>query len=98
VTVIKFPGGGRPPSPEATEVRLGEAIETAAEVHDLIMEGLRCPCFAENAAGLKAVLPAALSDLFGPEYVDWAEAQFELIYGVDPYAFIDHLVAYREND
>jgi len=98
VTVIKFPGGGRPPPPEMKEIHLGEAIETAAEIHDLIIEGLRCPCFAENSAGLKAVMPAALSDLFGPEYVDWAETQFDLIYGVDPYTFIDHLAAYREND
>lgn len=97
MTVIKFPGGGREPPPDSSEARLGNAIETAVEVHDLIIEGFRCPCFAENCEGLKAVLPAALSDLFGPEYVAWAECQFELIYGVDPYAFIDHLASYREN-
>jgi len=96
VTVIKFPGGGRRPPPEPPEVRLGYAIDTAVEVHDLIIEGLRCHSFFENPDGLKAILPAALSDLFGPEYVAWAETQFEVIYTVDPYTFIDHLIAYKK--
>lgn len=97
VTVIEFPGGGRRPPPEPPEERLGEALETAVEVHDLIIEGLRCHTFSENPGGLKAILPAALSDLFGPEYVQWAETQFEMIYAVDPYTFIDHVTAYKEN-
>ncbi len=97
VTVIKFPGGGHPSPPEPPEERLGDTIDTALEVHDLILEGLRCHCFSENPGGLKAILPAALSDLFGPEYIQWAETQFELIYGVDPYTFIDHLIAYKED-
>jgi hypothetical protein len=95
VTVIKFPGGGRQPPPEPPEVHLGEAIETAVEVHDLIVEGLRCHSFVDSPEGLKTILPAALSDLFGPEYVRWAETQFELIYTVDPYTFIDHLISYK---
>ena len=48
VTVIKFPGGGRQPPPEPPEVQLGEAIETAVEVHDLIVEGLRCQSFVDS--------------------------------------------------
>lgn len=101
VTVIKFPGGGGRPPPEppdqATDERLGDAIETAVEVHDLIIEGLRCHSFSDNPGGLKAILPAALGDLFGPEYVEWAETRFEMIYGVDPYAFIDHVMSYKED-
>ena len=97
LTVIKFPGGGLPPPPEPPEARLGDVIETAVEVHDLIIEGFRCHCFLENPDGLKTILPAALGDLFGPEYVQWAETQFELIYAVDPYTFIDHLISYKED-
>lgn len=94
MTVIKFPGGGRPPPPGPPGARLGDAIETAVEVHDVIVEGLRCPNFSDNVEGLKMILPAALSDLFGPDYVRWAETQFELVYAVDPYAFIDHMSSY----
>ncbi len=96
VTVIKFPGGGDRPPPEPPDARLGDAVDTAVEVHDLIIEGLRCHSFADNPGGLKAILPAALSDLFGPQYLEWAETQFETIYAVDPYTFIDHLIAYKE--
>lgn len=97
VTVIQFPSGGHRPPPEPPEQRLGDAIDTALEVHDLIVEGLRCHCFKKNPEGLKAILPAALSDLFGPEYIQWAETRFELIYAVDPYTFVDHLIAYTDD-
>ncbi len=97
LTVIEFPGGGNRPPPEPPETRLGDVIETAVEVHDLIIEGFRCHCFSDNPEGLKTILPAALGDLFGPEYVRWAETQFELIYAVDPYTFIDHLISYKKH-
>jgi len=97
VTIIQFPSGGRRPPPEPPEQRLGDTIDTAVEVHDLIIEGLRCHCFQANPEALKTILPAALSDLLGPEYVQWAETQFELIYAVNPYTFIDHLIAYKED-
>jgi hypothetical protein len=98
MNVIKFPGRSGEPPKSVDPGPLSETIEAAAEVHGLILEALRCAAFRDRPEALKAVLPGALGDLFGPDFIEWAQMQFEMIYGVDPSTFIDHLSSYQNLD
>ncbi len=71
-------------------------MDTAFEVHRMIYNGLQMEPFREHPGALGSVLTVALTKEFGPDLVHWAEQQFELVYGTDPYTFIDHVTSYRD--
>ncbi len=100
MTVIDFPSGRsraaaargaeHDPAPELPD----DVFEVAVAVHQLIVQALRCEHFASNPEYLKGALEGAIGDLFGRGRERLAEAKFELVYGIDPYTFVDHAAAY----
>ncbi|MBK8907353.1 MAG: hypothetical protein IPM60_05470 [Rhodospirillales bacterium] len=106
MVVIPFPGSsqGRPsPRPRgpaaasapAMSKPLGVTVEAALKVHAAIVDGLRSGVLQDRAAGAPMALTDLLCEQFGHGGISWAEMQFEIIYGVDPYTFSEHLAAYR---
>jgi hypothetical protein len=44
---------------------------------------------------LGPLVAASLAREGGPNWSCWAMQQFENVYGVDPYTFIEHVTSYR---
>jgi hypothetical protein len=96
MVVIRFPRSRRRPlRPPPPGNPLGVTVEAALKVHSAIVNGLRLGDFDDHPSGPQLALSEALADLFGPGGVAWAEVQFEILYGVDPYTFSDHIATYR---
>jgi len=101
MTVIDFPRRNKPapintePTPKPPEgPDLGDTLETAIEVHQMIMNCFNMDGLRENPDAIGSVLTFAMSHHFGPDLVLWAEQQFEAVYGVHPFTFIDHVASY----
>ena len=86
MNVIEFPQRGKTP---ARDLPLNDTIEAAVQVHDLILAGLRSDILREHPDTLATLLPVAFAKRFGPDGADLAELQFQRVYRVDPYTFID---------
>lgn len=97
MAVITFPGPRRPapPSAPAMSKPLGVTVEAALKVHAAIVNGLRSGALQDRGSGIPVALTNLLCEQFGHGGISWAEMQFEIIYGVDPYTFSEHLAAYR---
>ncbi|MCW5700802.1 MAG: hypothetical protein KIT00_13285 [Rhodospirillales bacterium] len=97
MVVIPFPGSRNPvPSPASGSCKpLGVTVEAALKVHGAIVDGLRSGAFDSHTSGFHIALTDMLSEMFGHSGVSWAEMQFEIVFGVDPYTFTDHMAAYR---
>jgi hypothetical protein len=94
MNVIEFP---EPKQPAPAEMnRLGDGLETAFEIHRMIFNAMGIEGLRENPGALGSVLLFAMSQYFGPDLVRWAEMQFENVYGIDPYTFINHVSAYLD--
>ena len=76
---------------ERTE--LGPSIDLAVWLHNIIIDGLRLGQFSGHKDGPAGALDELFSRLHrtGTNYIETAEEHFELVYGSDPYTFIDRL-------
>lgn len=95
MTVIQFPNQAEPLPEEAFEPDPHSIIDVAFEIHSMIFNGLQMEELRDHPDILSTLLAASLTKRFGPDWSQWAELQFEHVYGVDPYTFIDHISAYR---
>lgn len=71
---------------------LTETMAAALVVHNLIIEGLHEGTL--SCANPAAALQGAVLDVFGLDFAHWAEFQFEVVYGTDPYTFLTHILAH----
>lgn len=81
---------------EASEAKafLGTDLEAAFEVHRIIFNSMQMEPLRDDPGALGSVLLFTMSQRFGPDLVEWAELQFEYVYGIDPRGFIEHLIVY----
>jgi len=74
---------------------LGPTLETALRVHTLIVQGLRLRRFVRHRQGLTAALLRELNEIYGEDGMRVAVDDFTVIYGCDPFAFLEHLAECR---
>ncbi len=61
----------------------------------MIINCMRMEELRDSPGAIGPVLTFALVHNFGLELVEWAELQFQEVYGVHPFTFIDHVASYR---
>lgn len=74
---------------------LGPTLETALHVHHLVVHGLRLNRFSRHRQGTAAALLRDLHEVYGEEQVRVVIDTFTLVYGCDPFAFLEHLASCR---
>ncbi|MCU0838301.1 MAG: hypothetical protein MUE49_06205 [Rhodospirillales bacterium] len=95
--ILRFPNGraGNGRRRVARGHDLGPTLETALRVHNLIVQGLRLRRFVRNRQGLAAALLRELNELYGEDAMPLAVDDFSIVYGCDPFAFLEHLAECR---
>jgi hypothetical protein len=99
VIVIKFPIGfserRKAASPTAPHTDLGTAVDIAAWIHDLIMDGLNSGELFDCSEGPYGALEQFLQDRCGRDLAAAAEGCFEVVYGCDSYTFLIRVIRRR---
>jgi hypothetical protein len=97
--VIEFPIGfserRRATAPTAPHTDLETAVDIAARIYDLIIDGLNSGEFFDCKEGPYAALEQFLQDRYGGDLAAAAEDCFEVIYGCDPYTFFMRVIRRR---
>lgn len=94
MSVIQFPEAKRPRRP-LHKSATGDTLGTALEVHQMLLNCLHMEPLRDHPGGEGSVLAFAPTQQFGPDTAYWAELQFEAVYGVDPFAFVNRVTAYQ---
>ena len=95
MTVIQFPNQAKPTPEEVFEPDPLSTIDVAFEVHRMIFNGLRMESLRDHLDIFNTLLAVSIAKHFGPDWSHWVELQFEHVYGMDPYTFIEHVSSYR---
>jgi hypothetical protein len=95
VTVIEFPKQTQPSSEQTAKPEPQDALRVAFEIHDMIVNGVCSEAAREHPDAMVNLLQVMLARTYGADAVQWAEVQFELVYAVNPYTFLDHVLSFR---
>lgn len=60
----------------------------------MILNAMRVEEMRDHPEALGYVLSFAIAHHVGPELADWAELQFQRVYGIHTRGFIEHMTAY----
>lgn len=93
--VIQFPNQAEPVPEDTFEPHPNSTLEIAFQVHDMIFRGLSMEELRDHPDVLGPLVAASLARECGPNWSCWAMQQFEHVYGVDPYTFIERVTSYR---
>ena len=95
MNVIQFPNQPEPAPEQVFEPDPHNTLDAAFEVHRMIYNGLKMEELRDHPDILSTLLSVSIAKHYGHEWCQWAELQFEHVYGADPYSFIEHVSSYR---
>ena len=95
MNVIEFPNQTKQTSNEASEPTPHDTLRVAFEIHEMIVRGVSSEEAREHPGVMVNLLQVMLARTYGADAVHWAETQFELVYAVSPYTFLDHALSFR---
>lgn len=90
IPFVKPPAGGEAcPSSAVPGI-----LDTALDVHGLIVKGLYDGIFTGGRRERCKALESLIDSTYGPHLSALAEGHFELVYGCDPFTFVEHALSY----
>jgi hypothetical protein len=95
MTVIKFPDRSEREYGEAARSAPSNTLVVALDIHEMIVNGVASEVASEHPDAMVNLLQVMLARTYGADAVQWAEVQFELVYAVNPYTFLDHVLSFR---
>lgn len=95
MTAIHSPNSTDPVAEKAFEQDPNTTLDVAFNIHEMIFRGLSMEELRDHPDVLGPLVVASLAREYGPDWSSWAMQQFEHVYGVDPYTFIEHVSSYR---
>ena len=69
-------------------------LETALDMHGLIVKGLYDGVFGGGRVVRFKALQGLIENAYGPHLSAVAEGHFELVFGCDPLTFLEHALSY----